>query len=286
MITVKNEDFDIEKIADSGQCFRLNRCGDHWVNIAGSKVLRICEADDSAKPESSKNAHGSAGEPKTYLLDCTKKEFSSFWAPYFDLESDYSAYRASIPENDAFLSAAADFGRGIRILRQDPWEMLITFILSQRKNIPAIKAGVEALCRNYGDHLSDTSSEDLYAFPSIYSLAHATENKLKECGLGYRVPYIISAARAVDSGEIDLSAVAALPDEELLSELMKLYGVGIKVANCISLFAYHRINAFPIDVWIARVLDEKYGGCFDSSIYEGYKGVIQQYMFYYIRNNH
>ncbi|MBR6025686.1 MAG: DNA-3-methyladenine glycosylase 2 family protein, partial [Firmicutes bacterium] len=142
-------------------------------------------------------------------------------------------------------------------------------------------------CRNYGDCLPLLSSmEEMYAFPSVYSLARATESKLKECGLGYRVPYIISAARAVESGEIDLDAMAALPDDELLCELMKIYGVGIKVANCVSLFAYHRINACPIDVWIARVLEEKYNGCFDASRYEGFKGVIQQYMFYYIRNNH
>ena len=267
MVTVRNEDFDIEKIADSGQCFRLNRRSDHWLNIAGDRVLRIYDCGDGS-----------------YKLDCTKKDFDAFWAPYFDLNCDYSAYRASVPKKDKFLTAAAAYGRGIRILRQDPWEMLITFIISQRKNIPAIKAGVEALCRNYGVCLS--SMEDLYAFPSVYSLSHAAESKLKECGLGYRVPYIISAARAVESGEIDLSAIAALSDDELLCELMKIYGVGVKVANCVSLFAYHRINAFPIDVWIARCLDEQYGGCFDASRYEGFKGVIQQYMFYYMRNSH
>ncbi|MBR5755970.1 MAG: hypothetical protein IKX96_00275, partial [Firmicutes bacterium] len=101
MVTVRNEDFDIEKIADSGQCFRLNRCGNHWLNIAGDRVLRIYEC-------------GESDGVKSYKLDCSKKDFDAFWAPYFDLGCDYSTYRAAVPKKDKFLTAAASYGRGIR----------------------------------------------------------------------------------------------------------------------------------------------------------------------------
>ena len=263
MISINVEDFDIKKIAESGQCFRLNQEGDHWINIAGDRVVRIYENK----------------------LDCSKRDYNSFWKPYFDLETDYSAFRDKIPKKDKFLISAAEFGKGIRILKQDPWEMLITFIISQRKSIPAIKSSVESLCLVYGNKISESEEVSLYAFPDVSSLASATESKLKECGLGYRVPYIISAARMVDSGQVDLDAIAKLSDEELIESLMSIKGVGIKVANCVSLFGYHRIDAFPIDVWISRVLEEKYDNNFPLKRYDGFAGVIQQYMFYYARNN-
>ena len=263
MIKINCEDFDIRKIADSGQCFRLNDMGSYWLNIAGDRALKV---------------YGNK-------LDCTKAEYNAFWRPYFDLETDYSAFRDKIPASDKFLSKAADFGKGIRILKQDPWEMLITFIISQRKNIPAIKSSVEAICFRYGKQIDEIDGKAIYAFPKPNELAKATEGQLSKCSLGYRVPYIISAARMVDSGDLDLSAIAKLSDEELLDELMKVKGVGIKVANCVSLFGYHRIDAFPIDVWIARVLEEKYNNKFNIKRYSGFVGVIQQYMFYYIRNN-
>jgi len=273
MVKIKNEDFDIQKIADSGQCFRLNQEGDGWINIAGDNILRI-----------SCDSKGSDDGTNSYLLDCSKKEFDTFWKAYFDLNDDYSKYRNAIPRKDKYLSSAADFGRGIRILRQDPWEMLITFIISQRKNIPAIKSSVEAICRNYGRQIGESFGKPIYSFPSVRALAGADEKVLRNCSLGYRVPYIISASQMIESGALDLAKIASLTDEELLSELMRVKGVGIKVANCVSLFAYHRIDAFPIDVWIARVLEEQYDNKFPYGLYEGFGGVIQQYMFYYARS--
>lgn len=260
MIKIQSDDFDIQKIAESGQCFRLNREGDHWVNAAFGRLLRIYGDE----------------------LDCSKKDFEHIWRSYFDLDTDYAAARARIPHSDRFLSKAADFGCGIRILRQDPWETLISFIISQRKNIPAIKASVEAICRKYGEQLSDDEG-GIYSFPAAGRLAAATEEELKQCSLGYRVPYVLSAARLVDSGELDLGELCSLDDDALTEELLKLHGVGIKVASCVALFAYHRINAFPIDVWIARTLEEQYGNKFPFSRYEGVGGIIQQYMFYYAR---
>ena len=263
MITINNANFDIKKIAESGQCFRMNKEGDHFVNIAKGKIIRIYENK----------------------LDCTKSEYNSFWIGYFDLESDYSAFLDKIPKSDKFLTDAAEFGRGIRILRQDPWEMLISFIISQRKSIPAIKTAIESLCRNYGDIISESQEDYVFAFPTVSRLANASENTLKECGLGYRVPYVLSAARMVENGDLDLEKIAKLSDTELNAELMRVCGVGKKVANCVSLFAYHRIAAFPIDVWIAKVLESKYNNDFPFELYQGFAGVIQQYMFYFARSN-
>jgi len=266
MIIIQNEDFNIEKIADSGQCFRLNKEGDYWLGIAKDKFVKIYDKQDGS-----------------YALDCTKKDFK-FWENYFDLKTDYSEYRHKIPKKDKYLSSAAEFGKGIRILRQDPWEMLITFIISQRKNIPAIKSSVEAISSLYGSQIADCEDGPIYAFPTVAQLAKAKESELKNCSLGYRVPYIISASQMVDSGKLDLKKIEKLSDEELLESLMTVKGVGIKVANCVSLFAYHRIDAFPIAVWIARVLEEEYNNDFPYKLYKGFGGVIQQYMFYYARS--
>ena len=214
-----------------------------------------------------------------YSFSCTQEEFEAFWEDYFDLKTDYASFRNAIDKDDIYLLNSAEAGKGIRILRQDPWEMLITFIISQRKNIPAIKASVEALCSRFGEELGF----GIFAFPTPEALAWAGDEELKDCSLGYRVPYIMEAARMVASGELDLSAVSALSDDELLTALQKVYGVGPKVANCVSLFGYHRIAAFPVDVWIKRVLDEHYNGSFPLERYKGFAGVLQQYMFYYAR---
>lgn len=263
MITINNEDFNIEKIALSGQCFRLNKVDDSWINVVGDKVLKIKNND----------------------LYCSKRDFDTFWKPYFDLESDYSFYRHKIPKSDKFLTAAAEYGKGIRILKQDPWEMLISFIISQRKSIPAIKSSIEALSKNYGEEIGETCEGAIYSFPKVEKLVKAKDSTLSKCGLGYRVEYIKTASKMVADGKLDLNALYKLSDEDLLNELLKVKGVGIKVANCVSLFAYHRIDAFPIDVWIARALEDNYNNNFSLKRYEGFAGVIQQYMFFYKRNN-
>lgn len=259
---VSDKDFDIKKIAESGQCFRMNEIEKgQWLCLAMNKVLLVSPVCGG------------------YSFSCEEWEYEAFWRDYFDLETDYSAFRNAIDPADEYLVSAAKAGYGIRILRQDPWEMLITFIISQRKNIPAIKASVEAISAKYGEDLGF----GIHAFPSPEALAWATESELRDCSLGYRVPYIMAAAQMVASSEIDLNALASLDDAGLLDALQTVHGVGPKVANCVSLFGYHRIGAFPIDVWIRRVLDEHYGGSFPLERYEGFAGVLQQYMFYSAR---
>ncbi|MBO6134000.1 MAG: DNA-3-methyladenine glycosylase 2 family protein [Lachnospiraceae bacterium] len=264
MVIRKLENFDLDSIAESGQCFRMNRDKDGTYKIvAYGKVL---SARDLGEGE--------------FSFDCEEGEFNEVWKDYFDLEENYKKYIDSIPDTDEFLMKAAEVGGGIRILRQEPFETLISFIISQRKSIPAIKKSVESLCSLCGEPLEG----GFYAFPRAEDLIGLSIDELNSCSLGYRSQYVHSAAQMVGGGEIDLERIGEMNDEDLLMELKSIKGVGTKVANCVMLFAYHRIGSFPIDVWIKRVIDEIYEGEFPLERYEGFAGVIQQYMFYYGRN--
>ena len=265
MIRIQASNFDLKQIADSGQCFRMKMTGENKAFvIAGGRPLEICDAGDGC-----------------FELSCLDDEYHAFWRDYFDLDSDYEKYIKAADPADEFLTKAAAFGQGIRILRQEPFETLISFIISQRKNIPAIQSSVEKLCRLCGERIDD----DIYAFPVPRAVASLSEKELSECSLGYRVPYVREAARQIAFGEKDLEAMRELPDDRLFEELVSFLGVGKKVANCVMLFAYHRIGAFPEDVWIKRIEDKYYGGAFPVDRYKGFAGVLQQYIFYYTREH-
>ena len=201
-----------------------------------------------------------------------------FWHEYFDLGTDYEAARRSVEVCD-YLRECAEYGGGIRILRQDKWEALCSFIISQCNNIPRIRGIVERLCAMYGDEL-DTPWGRAYSFPGAGRLAVLEPEDLAPLRSGYRAPYIIAAARAVDSGALDLEAVAELPCAEARSALEALPGVGDKVANCAVLFGLHRMDAFPIDVWVKKALRENMPRDFDPQSLGEYAGLAQQYMFF------
>ena len=272
-MNIANTQLDMRKIADSGQIFRFNILGENEFELlAGDRYLKIKEV-------CKKNINGI--ECSEYYLECTKEEFEEYWEEYFDLKVDYDTFSINIPKEDIFLNKALEYSRGIRILKQDKWEMLISFIISQRKSIPAIKSSIEKLCEKYGKKLKNGK----YAFPTPSELANADIDDLNSCSLGYRSSYIKEVAVSVASGKIDLEKISDLDDENLLKELMSLKGVGIKVASCVALFGYYRIAAFPIDVWIQKMIDRHYNGNFPFARYEGYAGVIQQYIFFYGREN-
>jgi N-glycosylase/DNA lyase len=260
---VSSREFSLAQIADSGQCFRLTRTSpERWRLIAGRRVLRLETV------------------PGGTLFYCTEEEFRSVWRRYFDLTAGYRRYRSAVPEEDGYLRSAVRFGRGIRILRQDPWEMLVTFIISQRKNIPAIRLSVEKLCARCGEPLPG----GLFAFPAAERLAALPQEELALCSLGYRTGYIHAAARMAAEGELDFAALARSDDETLRQALLAVPGVGVKVAECVMLFGFHRLRGFPVDVWIGRTLREHYPDGLDLTRYAGFEGVIQQYLFYYARS--
>lgn len=277
MYKIRIKDLNLAQIEDSGQCFRFIKnerprlnpaeyAESTWQVIAFGRYLEISQ---KGKDE--------------FIFSCNQEEFEAIWKDYFDLDTEYSVFKAAVDKKDKFLMNAVEYGWGIRILRQDLWEMLVSFIISQRKNIPAIRACVESLCQAYGQPIK--AGDDLvYAFPSAESLYNVPLEELKTHSLGYRDKYISRLAKDVVEGSVDLVELSKLKPEEATKSLLNIYGVGIKVANCVSLFALHHIDAFPIDVWIQRIIDEEYEGHFDNSRYAGFAGVIQQYMFYYRRS--
>lgn len=257
------DDFDLRKIADSGQCFRVREWDDGTFRFVTGRDVLYLRRDG----------------PGALEADCPDGAWARVWTRYFDLGREYARVRAAIPPSDAWMRRAAEQGAGIRILRQDAWETLVTFILSQRKRIPAIKSCVERLSARFGERV-ETARETLYAFPSATALAAAGEPELDGCGLGYRAPFVRAAAQAVASGAFDLAALEELPDEALLERLKTLYGVGDKVASCVALFAYGRMAAAPVDTWIRRLIESEYRGENPFPAYGDAAGILQQYAFH------
>ena len=269
MLIAIEDDFDLNKIAVSGQCFRWERlaAGSYRI-IHGSQCLHITEAGENR-----------------YDLDCSEADYERVWRDYFDLPENYASMRGRIDRrHDSFLWNAAEHEKGIRILRQDPWETLVSFIISQNKNIPAIQRSIRLLAERCGEAKTDQQGKTYYAFPTPEGILSLSESDLRECGLGYRCAYARAAARAVAEGQIDLNALKTAGEEKTIAELMKLYGVGVKVANCVSLFGLHHIDAFPQDVWIKRILCSEYPNGYPFETYAPYNGVYQQYMFAYYRH--
>lgn len=242
-----------------------------------------------------------AQRERTVVFFCEKDEFP-YWENYFDLRTDYGEFIASVDEKDEYLRKAAAFGSGIRILRQDLWEMIVTFIISQQKTIPAIRALVEKLSERYGSRIEGQCG-NFYAFPSPEQLSRATLEELRELKLGYRAEYIYRICRDACSGALDLEKLRACEYPDAMAYLTGFYGIGMKVANCVCLFGLHHIDAFPVDTWIRRVLMGNYACRSDQAAlnqipesrrcdflvkeyfsgYRGYAGVMQQYIFYYER---
>lgn len=269
---IRNRNFNLKQIADSGQCFRMNPISENKYSlIAFDRYIELEQLEEDIID-----------------ISCSEEDYEVIWKDYFDLDYDYGRIVDDLTSGaDEFLKAAASYGSGIRILRQDSFEMLISFIVSQNKNIPSIKACIERICETYGKGIVDKTSGSVYnTFPTANILAMATKEDLRALKLGYRDEYIIGASRAVAMGDINLAELKALSHEEAVAALKNIKGIGDKVANCISLFGLHHIEAFPIDVWMKRVLTEYYQDKFDPMQYKGYAGIIQQYMFYYIRHIH
>lgn len=262
--------FDLDLIFDCGQSFRFVKSSEcSYSGIAYGKAVDFIQDDD-----------------KITIVGADECEFESIWKKYLALDLDYSALRNEILSSrpdDEVLKTAMEFGSGIRLLRQEKWETLCSFIISQNNNIPRIRSLVEALSREYGDKIESYSVGDFYSFPSAERVAEIGIDKLRELKVGFRAPYIHDAATKVASGEIDLEALDELPTDELLSALMSIKGVGLKVASCVALFAYGRLDCFPIDVWVKRVLEKYYPDGFDHTALPNTAGLVQQYLFYYER---
>ena len=213
-------------------------------------------------------------------IDNAPMEDYDLWYNYLDLQLDYGKIRNDISKLHPVLKEASAYAPGIRILRQDPWEALCTFIISQNNNIKRIKGIVERLCENFGEKLSQGE----YTFPTAEKLSRLTVDDLTPIRAGFRNKYIIDGAQKVNSGEVNLNICYDLPYDEAQQELMKIKGVGTKVADCTLLFGFHRIEAFPLDVWMKRAMEKLFPTMSPKDFGE-YAGIAQQYIFHYSRMN-
>ena len=261
-----NDDFDLKKIVDSGQCFRPKEISSGVFRfIIGENILHISRRGEGL-----------------FEVNCSAQDWERVWKNYFDLETNYASIRHDV---EAFAAGkpyeqklidAANFGKGIRILRQDPFETLISFIISQRKSIPAIRTSIERICERFGRRVGE-----VHLFPRLEEFT----DDLTGLGLAYRKDYIRDALDKVASGMIDLAELETFSDVDLVEELKLINGIGDKVANCVALFAYHRVNRAPVDVWIKRAIDEDFGGENIFSAFGKNAGILQQYVFYHKRSN-
>jgi len=264
------KDFNPEHIFESGQCFRWTREADQsYTGIASGRIVNL-----RFEPKSP--------EGGVIILDNALSTDQAFWFNYFDLGTDYGQIKSRLSGQDKVVAKAIEAGAGMRILRQDPWETLVSFILSANNNIPRIKKCVEALALNFGREAGTYRGRTYHNLPTWEVLADLSEEDLACCRLGYRAKYLIATAKEIRARGIDT----------LEDCIHGLSGVGPKVANCILLFSLARLHRFPIDVWVRKVMHQLYG--FDEKDTKGmtefadrtfgpYAGVAQQYLFYYMR---
>lgn len=275
-------DLHPDHIFDCGQCFRWNREADgSYTGIAGGKIANISFSPDVD------------GSGTLILSNVTEEDYLSFWKSYLDLERDYGAIKAELMKGDEVMQQAVAYGDGIRLLRQDPWEALLCFIISQNNNIPRIKKCIESLCQNFGEYRGMYRGKAYYDYPTPETLASLSIEDLAPCRLGYRAKYLIGSGKKVTEeglGALQTMAKEQTSVEEAFDYIRGFPGVGPKVANCILLFGMGKYESFPIDVWIRKVMEQLYGlkhpkeiSAFVQKQFHPYGGFAQQYLFYYIR---
>jgi len=271
---VKN--FELPHIFDCGQCFRWNRQdNNNYIGVAFGKVIEIEKRNNDV-----------------VIYNTDLKDFNDIWLNYFDLERDYSAIKEEF-EKDELLKKAVEFGVGIRILQQDPFEMLISFIISANNRIPMIKRAIENISKVFGKSIK-YKGNTYYAFPTLEEFRRATVEDIEALGVGFRAKYIYKALEDLSNGTYDLNAIKQSDDDGCHEGLKNFNGVGPKVADCIMLFSMGKYSAFPVDVWVKRAMQFFYVAP-DVSLpkireFARYKfgslsGFAQQYLFYYAREN-
>lgn len=266
---------DIFKTFDCGQCFRFDPVSlfgnkYEYGGVAFGKYVVFAQNCDT----------------EIIVYGATLDEFEKIWARFLSLDVDYEKIDNHIISTlgSNHMTKATEYSYGIRILRQDMWESLCSFIISQNNNIPRIKKIISALCKKYGD-VVEFNGEKHYSFPSAKVLKDAGIDAIFELKTGFRARYIHDASCKVADGEIILDKIKEIDFELALTELCKIKGVGLKVASCALLFGFEKTEAFPIDVWMKRAIDTHFGGCFDHKALGKSAGIAQQYLFYYEKYN-
>ena len=291
------KNFDIKQILECGQCFRWDKISDtNYIIVAYGRVIEVLQEGDKAT-----------------IYNSNEEDFNNIWINYFDLERDYDEIKTELAK-DEILQKSVDFGYGIRILNQDPFEMLISFIISARNSIPSIKKTVKKICEAWGERI-EYKGVEYYTFPTPKAIKEATLEDIQGTGASFRSKYIVDTIKKVNEAievkedmennpdkyserpeilDFDLEYIKSLNDDECHVALQKFMGVGAKVADCIMLFSMAKHSAFPVDVWIKRAMIYFYVApdvslnkmrVFARDKFGAYSGMAQQYLFYYAREN-
>lgn len=281
------DSFELKDIFECGQCFRWNREENgSYTGVTTKCVINV---------EKTKSKIVFDAKPFSKMSD---EDIKNYIIHYFDLDRDYSKLRKKIANVDDNLKVATKYGKGIRILNQELWETIISFIISANNNIPRIKGIIERMAEKYGKKIS-FNGKTYYSFPTPKELSKATVEDLRKLGLGFRDKRIFETTKLIASGEVVLKKLYKLNTSDARDKLLELQGVGPKVADCILLFSdLKRFDVFPIDVWVRRVMNELYIHNKDENKvskkeiekianekFGDYKGLAQQYLFYWKREN-
>lgn len=265
ILVLNADDFDPQQTLESGQMFRFEQKNGVYLLKSGRESAKI-----------------SSIGAKNWKIECKNP---NFFVNYFDFETNYAKIKSELKKFDA-CKKAVDYGWGIRILKQPLFETLVCFIISANNNIKRIKNSVEKICQKFGSKIDDG-----YAFPTLKQLLRATEQDFVDAGLGYRAPYMVKMLKMVEKG-FPLDGLSDLPTEKAREELIKLPGVGPKVADCVLLFGVGKKDVFPVDTWIAKVWKDQFGGKEENrkkiakALVDNFglnSGICQQYLFYYKR---
>ncbi|MCL2873589.1 MAG: N-glycosylase [Defluviitaleaceae bacterium] len=265
-------DFNIEQTLECGQCFRFFKVGElSYLIVALGRIINVSQA----------------GNMITFS-PMTVPDFENIWVRYFDLDKNYSEIKERLCKNDPIMQEAIAFADGIRILNQEPLECLVTFIISQNKQIPHIKQIVNNMSADYGEKIGEH-----FAFPTLDKLSSCNTEDFIRIKAGFRAKYIYDAAQKISSRFIDMEELTKMNTEKVKESLMMIKGVGPKVADCTMLFSFERREVFPVDVWVKRVMSHLYLGEQDVPLKEihefakdkfgNYAGYAQQYLFHYAR---
>jgi N-glycosylase/DNA lyase len=291
LVEISAPDFDLAKTLDSGQLFHWEKIGHGFVGTISDLPIYVEQRGDVLKVRVGKGELDCLKQSSCGAAREERRMVGRTVAHYFALDHPLAEICASFPDDPA-INAARLFCRGLRIIRQPKWECLATFICSSMKQVAHIRQISMALRQRFGANRK-VSNHVVYTFPPVQRIARATENDLRECALGYRAKNLLATARLVSSGECDLESWSTLSDPDLREKFCSLPGVGAKIANCVMLFAYERLRAFPIDVWIERVLKRQYFPRkkiteprlreFSETYFGEHGGYAQQYLFHHAR---
>ena len=273
MLQIKVKDFDLEQTLTCGQIFRFHEKDEGYNIIAHGNILYAYQKGEILN------------------LKCTEEEYETIWKTFFDIERRYDEIKNIISSNDKIMKEAISFAPGIRLITQDPYECLIHFIISSNNRIPQIKAVIENLSKSFGKEIKD----GIFSFPSAEELYNASLDAVLECKPGFRAKYIKDAAKKIYTENLDLGKIKNLPFIDARAELMKINGVGVKVADCALLFSMQKYESFPTDVWVKRIMEQFYFGGNETKIQDilsfanekwgNNAGFAQQYLFFYAKEN-